>query len=467
MDRQDIDALLIGALYSELTPAEEARLATHLESHPTDRGALDDLKVARQAVAESRIFAVQLDPPQHVSALLLQEAHRRAPKRVVAPDENEGWFARFARNFMAHPAMAAAAMLVLVMGGAGLMYMKNGEQQFAAREAGQSSMEMEASDTVAATPAGAAHGSAAINEGSAYKADLYEEQGKAQRQELALDGMGNEERESASDRWQQERKTAERSRDELSKQKAPSRGLQVTTERAPKDFDGDAVFKNDDGDSAASTRNKAAPKPKAPATKSSGSYGGELDYGGGGRTANAVSGAGAAQRPGADSNAGYAQPPANAAPSKGGAAGPTGTATGTTKATDSKAPAQTVTQSPAPPPAPAEAADKPRAATAAPKAEAAPAKEAKKDESSLLAWAKSEHARAVTLAKNGDCTGAANVALAVSSRASSYYSQNMATDRSLKQCAQYINAERDKEAERSQKARASKRVNADEPATTK
>ena len=47
MDRQDqdIDALLIGALYGELTPADEARLATHLDSHPGDRGALDDLKV--------------------------------------------------------------------------------------------------------------------------------------------------------------------------------------------------------------------------------------------------------------------------------------------------------------------------------------------------------------------------------------------------------------------------------------
>ena len=47
MDRQDIDALLIGALYGELTPADEARLAAHLDSHPTDRGALDDLKSAR------------------------------------------------------------------------------------------------------------------------------------------------------------------------------------------------------------------------------------------------------------------------------------------------------------------------------------------------------------------------------------------------------------------------------------
>ncbi|HEY5949504.1 MAG TPA: hypothetical protein VIV40_28615, partial [Kofleriaceae bacterium] len=77
MDRQDIDALLIGALYGELTPADEARLALHLDSHPTDRGALDDLKSARQAVRESRIFELQLEPPQALSALLLQEAHRR------------------------------------------------------------------------------------------------------------------------------------------------------------------------------------------------------------------------------------------------------------------------------------------------------------------------------------------------------------------------------------------------------
>src|SRR5690606_11114405 len=106
MDRQDIDALLIGALYGELTPADEARLATHLESHPTDRGALDDLKSARAAVRESRIFD-QLEPPQAISALLLQEAHRRAPKRAASDGERkESWFYRFTRVFLAHPAMA-------------------------------------------------------------------------------------------------------------------------------------------------------------------------------------------------------------------------------------------------------------------------------------------------------------------------------------------------------------------------
>src|SRR6185503_20838833 len=107
-DRMDIDALLIGALYGELTPADEARLTAHLDSHPTDRGALDDLKSARAAVRESRFFDVQLDPPQAVSALLLQEAHRRAPKRAMSAtsEEKESWFFRFTKMFLAHPAMA-------------------------------------------------------------------------------------------------------------------------------------------------------------------------------------------------------------------------------------------------------------------------------------------------------------------------------------------------------------------------
>src|SRR5689334_24955752 len=120
VDRQDIDALLISALYGELTPAEEARLQTHLDSHPADRTALADLTFARNAVRESRILTVQLEPPQAVSAMLLQEAARRAPKPVVVPEkEKDGWFQRFVRSFVAHPAMAAAAMLVVVLGVAG------------------------------------------------------------------------------------------------------------------------------------------------------------------------------------------------------------------------------------------------------------------------------------------------------------------------------------------------------------
>src|SRR5215468_11093723 len=113
-DRTDIDALLIGALYGELTPADEARLTAHLESHPADRTALDDLTRTRAAVHNSRILAFHFEPPAAVSALLLQEASRRAPR--VQDREELSWFQRFVRSFAAHPAMAAAATIVLVLG---------------------------------------------------------------------------------------------------------------------------------------------------------------------------------------------------------------------------------------------------------------------------------------------------------------------------------------------------------------
>ena len=91
VDRQDIDALLIGSLYGELSSADEARLQTHLESHPADRTALDRLTHAREAVRRSRILEVQLEPPQSVSAKLLQEAARRAPARASRrPSSRQG-----------------------------------------------------------------------------------------------------------------------------------------------------------------------------------------------------------------------------------------------------------------------------------------------------------------------------------------------------------------------------------------
>ena len=77
-ERTDLDALLVSALYGELAPADEARLAAHLESHPADRSALADLTHTRDAVRASRLFAVQLEPPQSVSARLLQEADRKS-----------------------------------------------------------------------------------------------------------------------------------------------------------------------------------------------------------------------------------------------------------------------------------------------------------------------------------------------------------------------------------------------------
>jgi hypothetical protein len=81
-----------------------------------------------------------------------------------------------------------------------------------------------------------------------------------------------------------------------------------------------------------------------------------------------------------------------------------------------------------------------------------------------IAWAKQQHARAVQLTKSGDCKGAAQVALGVSQKAPAYYASYMASDRDLKSCKSYIDDARDREAEKSAKSRAQKRVNADEPA---
>lgn len=414
MDRQDIDALLIGALYGELTPADEARLTAHLESHPTDRSALEDLKVARQAVADSRIFAVQLDPPQHVSALLLQEAHRRAPKRVVVADEKESWFYRFTRSFMAHPAMAAAAMLVLVLGGAGIVYMKKGDQ-FAEKQVAAPQMEAASPSSVAVADTPAAQGSAVVGgaAGSAYSADLYE----GGDMEKEADKAAPAPEASAAQRWEGQRQSAAA---EAKLEKAPSRAIAVTTQKGePKELE----------------------RAKGRAAKNDSPLGydslGAADRGGAPGTATGGGAATASTR--SDGNIRdqkYAQPPPPSAP--------TATASATT-------------------------------GTAAPRPADAPAKvatqksEASKD-TTLIAWAKSEHARAVALAQKGDCSAAAKAALSVSTRASEYYAQFMATDRALKQCAQYINAERDREAERAGKARAQKRVNADEAppsATTK
>jgi hypothetical protein len=144
---QELDALLVGALYGELGPADEARLAAHLESHPTDRTALDDLRSTRKTLVDARFFELWFEPRPAVSALLVQEAARRAPRSEAT---GEGWFARFTRSVLSHPAMAAAAMLVVVVGVAGTLYMKKGdlaEPSHAVREA-------------AAVPVAAASGSA-------------------------------------------------------------------------------------------------------------------------------------------------------------------------------------------------------------------------------------------------------------------------------------------------------------------
>jgi hypothetical protein len=429
MDRQDIDALLIGALYGELTPADEARLAAHLDSHPTDRGALDDLKSARQAVRESRIFDLQLDPPQAVSALLLQEAHRRAPKRVVARDdgEKESWFFRFTRVFLAHPAMAAAAMLVLVIGFASVLYVRKGDQfadkQLAQPEVGgEMAVKAESAITTptneapaaAADPAQLAEGAAVAGSGYSVRLD-----------DKAAADTAERDRDVGLAKLQQ----AERAEQKNKK----STAIVVDTPRPqPKELP---------------ERAKAAPKKGAAASDDLGGMDGAFEstvVGGTGTSSTSPSsGAAPGGRVATSPTTTSKQEPAPPPP----AAAPATVAQGTAKPTAPAPSRATVTKE-------AEKSEKP--------ADAAPAKD-----STLIAWAKGQHSSAVALAGKGNCAGAAKLAVAIQNRAPDYYTQFMATDRALKKCQQYIAAERDAEAERSGKARSQKKTNADEPSSTR
>jgi hypothetical protein len=434
MDRQDIDALLVGALYGELTPADEARLAAHLESHPADRGALDDLKSARAAVRESRIFELQHEPPQAVSALLLQEAHRRAPRRVAVDsgEEQESWFFRFTRVFMAHPAMAAAAMLVLVVGVFGVVQINRGQApQFAEKTYSPATQMEMAQDTIT---------NEAIAPGAEPSADtattaLAMDPGAADEGGEGKDAYRVELDDNARGRALSDREAADKlAREEQANKKA--KGMIVTTPQPqPKEL--------------ASSRTRSAPTkaPPKPAIAKNDYARGDLDGLAVGGTATA-SGAAA---PRAGDGADFATAPQGKVPAAStSAAPPPPTAVATAPSTTAKS--STAKQ----------AQEKP----ADVKAEAAPAQAAAKD-SSLIAWAKGEHSRTIALANKGDCIAAAKLAVVVQNRAPDYYTQFMATDRALKKCQAYIAQERDAEAERSGKARAQKRVNADQPASTK
>lgn len=409
VDRTDIDALLIGALYGELTPADEARLTAHLESHPADRTALADLTATRAAVRESRLFALQLDPPPAVSALLVREAARRAP-RV----ENEGWFQRFVRAFTAHPAMAAAAMLVIVVGVAGTAYLRNGDQ-FAAPKAesvaqsermtnsaatpvldpaAQPAAAPLAAPPPAAAPAVASAPTAATTTadtmtaaGSGYAVDL-----AAEKAHLYAEGAAKKDAVAAK---------SSRGRNEV------TGGIELRkAEPQPRDLDESKL--------GFAKEQRAAPK--------------------GGKAAPAA----ADDADGSDDRfAGAAAP----GPTK-----PMAKAPARTVSPDPEAQAQ-VAQA-APPPAPAAELAEPRADKAL---------------DANAEWARKQHAQVVALVAANRCEDAAAAALAIYNRAPDYYNGFVASDRNIKPCVQYVTHMREKE----DRARAAKRANAVEAAPKK
>jgi hypothetical protein len=410
VDRQDIDALLVGALYGELTPAEEARLHTHLESHPADRGALDDLKSARAAVRESRVFDLQAEPPQAVSALLLQEAHRRAPRRAPEERAKDGWLARLARSFVMHPAMAAAATLVLVIGVAGGLYLHNGGDQLDRRvaSAGKNDETMAAGapreidqrgrdgDGVALETASAAGSAAApapsANGDETYDVSLADKKlGKAEAQKVAPA--------PALAAAPTPKPVAHASRSE---------GIVVSRpDTQPKDLD----------------RAKG--------------YGYKVDNEVT-RDVGGVAGGGHAS-----SGLGYG-PSSNAspAPAAGAAAPPPPSA--------EQAPAATPTT--------------PKSRKTMADDEDAPMTKEAPKASEDAQWAAGRYAAALGFARQSDCKTAARIANDIQSKAPSYYAEKVADDRELKGCMSYVNSVSEKSAVRAKKSAPAKAKAAAAPA---
>jgi hypothetical protein len=473
-DRTDIDALLIGALYGELTPADEARLTAHLESHPADRTALHDLTRTRAAVRDSRILSFQREPPQAISALLLQEASRRAPRARTDRGEGATWFQRFVQSFMAHPAMAAAATLVLVVAAAGSFYLR-GTDQFARSEAPvtatASSAETApaaarplprapepeapgagaAAGAPAAAPAGPSDGLATGSSGDPSRpaqldsaTGTYEgtvARGKtAQRQAAVASEQAGAQ--GALDRLDSYAKTKSAGKGAV--QDAELRKLRATSDAAPAKPDRSAPapkavrgielrttqlqprdLKDSDDDKPASgrdSRNAGAPRGGAPA-------------------ASAAAPPPPPPAPG----------PANAAADFGVAQAQQAPASNEAKRAPAKPSANQL-----PPPSAASAQGDRRldgTSNAANNANSAnnDAKQTQGDRS-LLEWARKQREQVIAYVNANRCLDAASTAVEIYNRAPDYYNANVATDRQIKPCLAYVNDQRD----RADRARANK-----------
>ena len=452
LDRQDIDALLIGSLYGELSSTEEARLAAHLESHPADRTALADLTHARTVVRESRILQVQFEPPQSISALLMQEAVRRAPK----PAEEAGWFQRFMRSFMGHPAMAAAVMLVLVAGVAGTMYMRKGDHfanqyKDAPALTTDQSVRPESKEPLAQQPreqqnAGSAAGSATTE---SFPVDLHEELDGKKLDRVVGSDDSDVVRNDVKGRSNETTKAGELGFEAGAKTNVPK------TESKPEPKPKNDVAKADVAKTAPAKKSqrylevttpsqtpKDLPAMEDKLAKESG------DTIVAGRTVEHAAGAGGGPSTGVASKspaAPVAKPPtADVADNR--------PADAKTTAAPTASPDRT--RAPAPPPPPPAEAEKSE-------------KQEKKLSDADLAWAKEQHNKLLAQVKANRCDLAAPIAIQIASRTPSYYSANVENDRAVKGCIAMINAQRERELEKNQRSKATVRRVDEAPAPAK
>lgn len=128
---KDIDAQMIDRLYNELAPDENARFDQHVQGCTQCRNELASLSQVRTLFRD----LPELEPPAAGAAILMHEAGKRAPARAAKAKNGDNigvlaWLTGWLQPVLAHPALAAAASLVLVATVAGSMYLR-GKPQYA------------------------------------------------------------------------------------------------------------------------------------------------------------------------------------------------------------------------------------------------------------------------------------------------------------------------------------------------
>jgi hypothetical protein len=407
-DRQDIDALLIGALYGELDADDQARLDAHLTAHPGDRAAMDELARTRAHVREGLARLPEAEPAPAISTLLLREAARRAPRRAPARDSGGGvlgWLAGLFRPVAAHPALAGALTLAVVAGTAGILHERG--------KVGSQPSAVATIDETTAAPAEPADGDSPRAEAPAPVADPGARPTEAYQVGL-LDSEGSGSASSAG---------AYRLRQDV----AGGRGATLTLDGKAADTGGKAV-----GVPAGHHRVAVA-----------GAHG----------TGSTQKAPARPAKKGALHNAGYVEVQTREPQLK--------------SLDDDRAPrsrdlaknevakpaprvsagmAGDAVAAPAPPPPPAQG--------------QAPAYDKNKD-ATLDEWAKVQHARLVGLVRDGKCVEAGKLGNEIAQRAPEYYAAHVEHDRAVRQCKQYIDQEKRKSATERSKSRARNAPEAD------
>ena len=127
----DIDGLMVDWLYGELDDSKASMVQGHVES--CARCTAEQAAFSRTRELVSALPTQE--PPSSLTAMLVREAALSAkPTTAVAPEPTSGGFGAWLSKLFAplmHPAAAAVATLVLVIGVGGLIYINQGDDQFA------------------------------------------------------------------------------------------------------------------------------------------------------------------------------------------------------------------------------------------------------------------------------------------------------------------------------------------------